>query len=314
MVEAGVAIEFVVAVLLAVLLSAWAHGAQSRPGLRLALVLVLAASGAGAAIGGGVYLARHAWSAPEGWAAVAAGLAFLLPLLPPVRALLALVTPMARDSVPDMLGLVILSLVAIFSAYSTLTAGPHLDTQSSPSAAEIVGQSLAEVLVAFFAVGWLLTQGSRATLRRLGLRWPQPREVAIALSLVLVGFAVNVLAGALTHLLQPQLEQQIRTEMKQITFNVSSGWGALVLGTSAGIGEEVLFRGAIQPRYGIVITSVVFALLHTQYGISLTVLGIFGLSLLLGWERRRYGTSSAIVTHGVYDIVAVLLSTLGGGN
>ena len=44
--------------------------------------------------------------------------------------------------------------------------------------------------------------------------------------------------------------------------------GILTLGLAAGIGEETLFRGALQPRFGLLITSLLFALLHSQYGIT----------------------------------------------
>jgi membrane protease YdiL (CAAX protease family) len=98
-----------------------------------------------------------------------------------------------------------------------------------------------------------------------------------------------------------------------MTQNLSSFSGALMLGISAGLGEEILFRGAIQPRYGLVFTSIVFALLHVQYGFSFTILSIFGVSLILGYLRQRINTSASIITHIVYDVIAVLLSLTGGG-
>ena len=74
--------------------------------------------------------------------------------------------------------------------------------------------------------------------------------------------------------------------------------GALVLGIAAGAGEEALFRGALQPRYGIVLTSIVFALLHApQYGLNMAVLGLFGVSVVLGVARNRYGTTTAMIAH-----------------
>ena len=81
--------------------------------------------------------------------------------------------------------------------------------------------------------------------------------------------------------------------------------GILSLGLAAAIGEEALFRGAAQPRLGLLLTAALFALLHSNYGISLSTGIVFGLGLLLGWLRIRYNTTTAIITHALYN------STLG---
>ena len=302
-------IEFALLVGLTAAISTWAHAAQQRQRLRLALLILLGVIAVPLLIGGVIALLALGLRNAGAWLALALGLALGLPLLRPVRVALAWVTPMSADSAPDLVGLAILAAVAVVSGWSSLTAGPHLESAASPSAAEIVTQSLAEVLIAYFGVGWLLVRGFGSATARLGLRWPTWRDIWIGLALVFVAFGISIVSGLLTHFLQPSLQRQIDEQLKQITQNVSTGWGAVLLGASAGIGEEILFRGAIQPRYGIVFTSIVFASLHTQYGLSLTVLGIFALSLLLGWERRRYGTVTAIVTHGVYDALAVLLGS-----
>jgi len=39
----------------------------------------------------------------------------------------------------------------------------------------------------------------------------------------------------------------------------------LLLGLSAGIGEEITLRGALQPKLGLALTSLLFAALHVQY-------------------------------------------------
>jgi membrane protease YdiL (CAAX protease family) len=82
---------------------------------------------------------------------------------------------------------------------------------------------------------------------------------------------------------------------------------ALALGLLAGTGEEILFRGAIQPRYGLLLTTLLYTVLHVQYELSLVSLGVFGLAILLGLERRWFGTTACILTHALYDALAILL-------
>ena len=121
---------------------------------------------------------------------------------------------------------------------------------------------------------------------------------------------MTIATGLLTYYFEPNLDKQIQNNLENMTANVSSISGALLLGISAGAGEEILFRGAIQPRYGIVFTSIVFASLHIQYGISLTIVGIFFVSVLLGLERQRVNTTASMVTHVIYDVLAVIFGNL----
>jgi membrane protease YdiL (CAAX protease family) len=80
----------------------------------------------------------------------------------------------------------------------------------------------------------------------------------------------------------------------------------LLLGLSAGIGEEITLRGALQPRLGLFWTSLLFAVLHVQYswfGIAV----IFAIGVILGVIRNRTNTTVAMAIHTLYDIIAVLL-------
>jgi membrane protease YdiL (CAAX protease family) len=87
-------------------------------------------------------------------------------------------------------------------------------------------------------------------------------------------------------------------------------FGILTIGLSAALGEETIFRGAMLPRFGLVITSLLFALLHSNYGITLSTLIVFLLGLLLGWLRLRYSTTTAMITHAVYNMSLGLLAYL----
>jgi uncharacterized protein len=94
-----------------------------------------------------------------------------------------------------------------------------------------------------------------------------------------------------------------------MTSGIQNPVGALILGLSTGIGEEVLFRGAIQPRFGIVIASAIWSLLHVQYELTWVVAGLFAMGIMLGLIRNHYGTTAAIVTHALYNVLIVLIQT-----
>jgi membrane protease YdiL (CAAX protease family) len=90
-------------------------------------------------------------------------------------------------------------------------------------------------------------------------------------------------------------------------FRASTPLEIVVISMLAGIGEEVLFRGAMQPEWGLIITSLVFGLFHV--GGRLTVaLGIWAActGALLGWLAIATGGLLApIVAHIAYDALAL---------
>jgi membrane protease YdiL (CAAX protease family) len=88
--------------------------------------------------------------------------------------------------------------------------------------------------------------------------------------------------------------------------------GALTIGLSAGIGEEILFRGAAQPRLGLVFTSLLFGVMHTQYTVSLALFQVFLVGLLLGLTRRHTNTTTAIGVHATFNFVLASMAIYGG--
>jgi uncharacterized protein len=84
--------------------------------------------------------------------------------------------------------------------------------------------------------------------------------------------------------------------------------GILTLGLAAAIGEETLFRGALQPRFGLILTSVLFALMHSQYGFSLSTAFVLALGIVLGVTRERANTSTAMIVHAIYNMTVGVLT------
>lgn len=83
---------------------------------------------------------------------------------------------------------------------------------------------------------------------------------------------------------------------------------AIFLAFCAGFGEEIFFRGAIQPYAGIWITAIFFVLIHGYFSLKNIPVNIFAASLilfisLLGWAAREYSIWHAIAGHFSYDLI-----------
>ncbi len=76
----------------------------------------------------------------------------------------------------------------------------------------------------------------------------------------------------------------------------------------AGMGEELLFRGALQPLLGNVFTSLIFVGIHGYFKFKSPghiVFGsmMFGLSIVLGLLFAHAGLIAAMTAHAVYDLI-----------
>lgn len=76
----------------------------------------------------------------------------------------------------------------------------------------------------------------------------------------------------------------------------------------AGVGEELFFRGAIQPMLGIWITSILFVLLHgylNPFNLPLTYYGIYMVLVIgvMGLMTEHLGIVTAMIAHTMIDII-----------
>ena len=93
------------------------------------------------------------------------------------------------------------------------------------------------------------------------------------------------------------------------------GLNPLWIALAAGFGEELLFRGALQPLIGIWFTSVLFVLVHTRAyrfhnfskRVVVQALGIFAVSVVLGVIAKFVGLVTAMVVHAAVDVCGLYI-------
>jgi membrane protease YdiL (CAAX protease family) len=145
--------------------------------------------------------------------------------------------------------------------------------------------------------------------RRLGLGPINGRQLVEGLVWIAFLFVVQVLGQIAWELLDPQTVAQVEEISSALYADYDTVWEWVALAVGAGVGEEILFRGALQPVLGIWFTSFFFALIHVQYGIlTPATLVLFILAFSLGIIRRRHNTTLAIFVHFGYNLTLGLIS------
>ena len=186
-----------------------------------------------------------------------------------------------------------------------------LGTGGRVSPGVILASQLPFLVVAVLGVGAGVRRSPRQTLARLGYGPISPKQLGVVALFAVSAFALSLAADHLFSLLQPDLYRDVG-RVSRALFDprglspVSAVLFALLIGLGAGLGEETLFRGAVQPALGIPSTSLLFASMHVQYGPSLLLGYIFLLSIGLGLLRRYINTTACFVAHASYNVLSIL--------
>ncbi|QGZ41893.1 hypothetical protein IP92_04243 [Pseudoduganella flava] len=138
--------------------------------------------------------------------------------------------------------------------------------------------------------------------------------VAVQLALGLGLGALYWLAALLDYRRHAGSERVRRTVESYRQLDLA-GWNPFWIALGAGIGEELLFRGALQPHLGVWLTSALFALAHAKvYDMArldrttlIQATTLFAVSAVLGWLAHYTGLLTAIAVHTLVDVAGLLL-------
>lgn len=135
-------------------------------------------------------------------------------------------------------------------------------------------------------------------------------QMLIGQGLALVACVVSWLA----YRTKPDSEANARTTAAYSRLDLS-GLNPLWIALCAAVGEELLFRAALQPLLGVWIVSLVFLATHVPVyrfrkldrASLVQAAGVFGASVALGYTFMYVGLLAAMIVHAWIDIVGLLV-------
>lgn len=221
---------------------------------------------------------------------------------------------------PVHLTAIILCLLALTAvAFNFMLAGGVSGIAESYAQSELsLWSSILEtsmyIAAAFWGVGFAIRRGGLASLERLGLRAPTQNDVIVGVVMGVALYGVSVIFGAVWMALSdPQTFAEQTRASQEIVNQLSSLPVAVLVVGGAAVGEEIFIRGALQPVFGLWLTSAFFALLHSQYLLTPTLALVFVLGLSFGRLRQLQSTTAAVIAHLVYNVVPFVLLAFQGG-
>ena len=180
-----------------------------------------------------------------------------------------------------------------------------MDEAQRPSPVSLLRLALAgELVLVLLALAWARYRG--LPLNAAGGPWLRDAAAGVAAAAALAIVNHWLLCGA------PAAGpvRAVRRVYRDLRKPAFAGIGArevVVISLAAGIGEELLFRGVLQPEIGLIPASLVFGALHMGGRGTLAFGGWVALmGAALGWLAAATGGLLApIVAHALYDAAAL---------
>jgi membrane protease YdiL (CAAX protease family) len=203
--------------------------------------------------------------------------------------------------------------LGVFAPLGSLGSAQQID----PTAISTPQLFLLHCLLLVAIVSWYLlafgAEESRGPWIQFGMRTSEPlREIGIGLIAGLVAWmsviAIMVISGLAVWALGgrdllPQAAPPLVPWLASLPLLLRLG-----VSLSAGFAEELFFRGFLQPRAGIVVSTALFVLAHLSYEQPFMLLGVTLLSLIFAllvlWRQSIW---AAVTAHATFDAVQLTI-------
>jgi len=236
-----------------------------------------------------------------------------IPLLRPARDTLAKLIPIDPESGihATALSLAVLAVGLNVSQVPLIGGLRSLADLEMPfNFFSLIVSNIPIILFAFVGVGFVIRRSPEETWKRLGIGPISLKDAGFVVLLTIFILVFYYGIDWIWRIVAPE-NYELMSQVGEIVYGgATAAWQGILLSVVAALTEEFFFRGALQPRFGFLLTALIFTSIHVQYGISPALLEVFGAALALGWLRRRSNTTACILLHALYNMGAFLIFPL----
>ena len=189
---------------------------------------------------------------------------------------------------------------------------PHIPTPLPvPIDALFSYNFLGLIILSFCGCGIFVARRFPEVLTRLGIVKPTPAHIVIGVVAIFATMGYDAFCSLFTHNMQGGIANKL-TMYNNGTFGTAGAGPAffLALATAlcAGIGEETLIRGALQPVFGTLLAGFLHGVLHGQFNHApILIVQVAVWSTMMGILRRYTNTTTTIITHCGWNFIMTFL-------
>jgi len=125
----------------------------------------------------------------------------------------------------------------------------------------------------------------------------------------IVGVAYGVIVAAIASwITSRKFMEKVRSKYARLFLGINFSWfDVFFISICAGVGEEILFRFALQSLTGIWIAAIIFVAIHGYLNYKDWALSVYGLYMVVasagfGYMAVKWGLLSAMIAHATVDI------------
>ena len=178
----------------------------------------------------------------------------------------------------------------------------------------LIGFQIVMLMFSFVGIGFATRRTLKQSILRLNIKFPNLKYVILGVvAIFLIDYLVWGAMGIFGQLVGGDVAQKTVEESSNIENTIEtirrfapSIPKLALISIVVGISEELLFRGALQPRFGKFYTSLLFASLHFQYLSVIALIEIFIISYVLGIIKEKTNTSTTAIIHMIYDFISLM--------
>lgn len=171
--------------------------------------------------------------------------------------------------------------------------------------------SMHAVLITFL-LGWWLLSGRKPIRQFLNLHGDElPQSLAIGIAAGVGGWLVTITVALIFGMIAQEtgmMPENLEPAPMILFLSNLAVWQKLLIVGSAMTVEEFFFRGWLQKRFGLAVSTAIFALAHAGYGQPMLLIGVTVISLVIGttfyYTRRLL---PCIIAHGVFDAIQIFM-------
>jgi membrane protease YdiL (CAAX protease family) len=169
------------------------------------------------------------------------------------------------------------------------------------------------VMLSFCGVGLFVSRDWKAARQRLGWVKPTWAQVGIGIGLIVFSFCYDLIWSLYTHTLPGQ---DLATKISGYNSGTFASGGdlttsiiiAFCVAIFAGVGEETLTRGALQPALGIVPAAILHGVLHAQFAHApMLIVQVALWSICFGIVKRFTNTTTTMIGHCGFNFVTTFM-------
>lgn len=166
------------------------------------------------------------------------------------------------------------------------------------------------ILIVFLVGWWLLTK--RPPIREfLNIRPPYAQAIFGGFAVGLAGWIITIMLAATIALILREtgvLPKDMQPPPMIAWMANLPIWKKALVVLSAMTVEEAFFRGWLQKRVGLIVSTILFATAHVGLGQPFLLIGVAIISLIIGFTfYRTKNLIPGIIAHGVFDAVQLFV-------